>query len=151
MKTLYDEGCKQEILARLAAVRPDSRRLWGRMNAGQMICHLRDAFVGVMGERPLEAAGFGWWRLTKGFALYAPMRWPRGVPTRPEIDQEMGGTRPAEFEADVQALVEAIERFTAVPRGWALTPHPLFGKMTEWEWMRWGYLHTDHHLRQFGV
>jgi hypothetical protein len=28
--------------------------------------------------------------------------------------------------------------------------HPIFGRMTEAEWMRWGYLHTDHHLRQFG-
>jgi hypothetical protein len=151
MKTLYEEGCKEEILARLATVGPDSRRQWGRMNAGQMVCHLRDAFVCVMGERPLAPAGFSWYRLTKGFALYSPMRWPRGVPTRPEIDQEMGGTRPAEFAADMRALVEAIERFTAVPRGWELTRHPLFGEMTEWEWMRWGYLHTDHHLRQFGV
>jgi hypothetical protein len=29
-------------------------------------------------------------------------------------------------------------------------PHPMFGAMTTLEWMRWGYLHTDHHLRQFG-
>ena len=29
--------------------------------------------------------------------------------------------------------------------------HPLWGRMSEWEWGRWGYLHTDHHLRQFGA
>jgi hypothetical protein len=29
--------------------------------------------------------------------------------------------------------------------------HPIFGELTEREWMRWGYLHTDHHFRQFGV
>jgi hypothetical protein len=30
-------------------------------------------------------------------------------------------------------------------------PHPMFGDLTSWQWMRWGYLHTDHHLRQFGL
>ena len=30
-------------------------------------------------------------------------------------------------------------------------PHPVFGPMTRGAWLRWGYLHTDHHLRQFGV
>jgi hypothetical protein len=29
--------------------------------------------------------------------------------------------------------------------------HPLFDAMSERDWMRWGYLHVDHHLRQFGV
>ena len=28
--------------------------------------------------------------------------------------------------------------------------HPMFGPMTPEDWMRWGYLHADHHLRQFG-
>jgi hypothetical protein len=26
----------------------------------------------------------------------------------------------------------------------------MFGPMSERDWMRWGYLHADHHLRQFG-
>ena len=29
--------------------------------------------------------------------------------------------------------------------------HPLFGRMSEAAWLRWGYLHVDHHLRQFGA
>jgi len=27
---------------------------------------------------------------------------------------------------------------------------PIFGPLTRAEWLRWGYLHADHHLRQFG-
>ena len=27
---------------------------------------------------------------------------------------------------------------------------PMFGHMSEKDWMQWGYLHADHHLRQFG-
>ena len=29
--------------------------------------------------------------------------------------------------------------------------HPIFGPMTLRAWMRWGYLHVDHHLRQFSA
>jgi hypothetical protein len=28
--------------------------------------------------------------------------------------------------------------------------HPFFGPMSREDWLRWGYLHADHHLRQFG-
>jgi uncharacterized protein DUF1569 len=29
--------------------------------------------------------------------------------------------------------------------------HPIFGPMSESAWLRWAYLHADHHLRQFGL
>jgi hypothetical protein len=29
--------------------------------------------------------------------------------------------------------------------------HPLFGGMSDGAWLRWAYLHIDHHLRQFGA
>jgi hypothetical protein len=78
------------------------------------------------------------------------MQWPHGVKTRPELEQGVGGTPPAEFEADLQLLLATIDKFTQQPRTFEFHPHPMFGAMSEKEWMRWGYLHCDHHLRQFG-
>ncbi len=89
--------------------------------------------------------------MLKGFALYIPLLWPRGVATRPELDQKKGGTPPAEFRADVQALADLLDRFVQLPRDYQFQSHPMFGEMRESEWMRWGYLHMDHHFRQFGV
>jgi hypothetical protein len=63
----------------------------------------------------------------------------------------VGGTPPAELERDKGQLLKLIERFTTLPNGLEQQSHPFFGRMTEREWMRWGYLHTDHHLRQFGA
>jgi hypothetical protein len=63
----------------------------------------------------------------------------------------IGGTPPEEFERDRQRLVQLIEGFTKVGDPAALKPHPYFGQMSEAEWLRWGYLHADHHLRQFGL
>ncbi|HEY3703961.1 MAG TPA: DUF1569 domain-containing protein [Terracidiphilus sp.] len=152
MKTLSDPEGRREILRRLALICPDTPHRWGRMNASQMICHVSDAFLGVMGDKPIEMPrGFNLWPMMKPWVLYAPFNWPQGVPTRPEMDQQIGGTRPVEFDQDMRRLLAAIERFTAQPRTFRFRPHPMFKEMSEKDWMRWGYLHTAHHLRQFGV
>jgi len=151
MKSLSHPQDCQEILTRLAQIRPTTPRRWGKMTAPQMICHLRDSFLSVMGEMPVSPAHSLFWRVMKWGALYAPAPWPKGVPTRPELDQAAGaGTPPAVFDADLHSLIATVERFVSQPRDFEFQPHPLFGHMSEKQWMRWGYLHTDHHLRQFG-
>jgi hypothetical protein len=87
--------------------------------------------------------------LVKWIVLYAPLRWPPGILTRPEIDQELGGTRPVSFNTDVAELDALIGRVT--PNATFVPLHPIFGSMSPANWMRGAYLHTDHHLRQFGV
>jgi hypothetical protein len=81
--------------------------------------------------------------------LYVPVPWPAGIPTSPEVDQEQGGTRPADFGADVAQVEELMELVTAPTRSLERQPHPVFGRMSDAAWLRWAYLHTDHHLRQF--
>jgi Protein of unknown function (DUF1569) len=148
MKNLGNETNRLEILRRLEHVRPESAGRWGKMNAHQMICHLSDSFKVCLGEKPVSHTGNVLHRtLMKWFALYVPLRWPQGVPTRPEVDQEHGGTAPSEFERDRVDLVTTLERFLHTPR----QRHPVFGEMSERDWLRWGYLHLDHHLRQFGL
>jgi hypothetical protein len=153
LKTLSNPRCKQEILIRIRKVRANSPRQWGRMNAAQMVCHLNDSFLCAMGERPVPIdPNFRARKLAKWVALRAPFRWPHGIRTRPEIDQHGGGgTPPAEFEVDRELLLLLVDRFTAQLPDFQFAPHPMFLEMNEREWMRWGYLHTDHHLRQFGA
>jgi hypothetical protein len=151
VKLLDDPRCKPEILARIRGLRPNLMRRWGKMNAAQMVCHLNDCFFGVMGDKPIAVApGHISRKAFKWIALYVPFHWPPGVPTRPEFDQQIGGTPPADFETDLKNLLAQIERFTRKPRDFRFQRHPMFLDMSEREWMRWGYLHTDHHLRQFG-
>jgi Protein of unknown function (DUF1569) len=120
------------------------------MTCHQMIVHLGDAFLGPLGEKRMSSAKPPLPRaVMKWGALYFPMRWPQGVPTRPEMEQGVGGTEPVEFSADRERLVAAMERFLGKDSEWA--DHPIFGVMSTKDWMRWGYLHCDHHLRQFGV
>lgn len=80
-----------------------------------------------------------------------PIRWPKGAPTPPEIEQGVGGTPPGDFELDRSKLLGLAERFCDFHATARRNEHPFFGAMSEGEWLRWGYLHTDHHLRQFGA
>jgi hypothetical protein len=89
--------------------------------------------------------------LIKWIALYAPLPWPAGVPTRPEVDQEVGGTSPGDFAADLAELELLLETVTTPVNDFRWPAHPIFGPMSEAAWLRWAYLHTDHHLRQFGL
>lgn len=150
MKTMARAQDKEEIVRRLRTIRADSGRRWGRMSAHQMICHLSDSFLAVTGQRDISpASGLLQSTVIKWIALYAPLQWPRGVPTRPEVDQEVGGTKPSHFAADVTQLEMLVELITT-RKGCFGPTHPIFGNMSDTDWMRWAYLHMDHHLRQFG-
>lgn len=156
-KTLSNPANKQEIVERVQKVQPSSHRLWGRMTAHSMICHLADSFRVTIGAKPWPPARISGTpiplprRFVKWVALDLPIAWPRGLQTRPEVDPEKNGTPPIDFEADVQELYRLLDRFTRRPRDFEWQPHPMFGLMADADWMRWGYLHMDHHLRQFGV
>ena len=105
MKTLSNAACLSEILDRLSHVRADSPRQWGKMNAHQMVCHLADSLRGMMGRKQVSPADRPFRPVMKWAALNLPMKWPQGVPTRPEVDQQKSGTEPAEFEADLRELI----------------------------------------------
>jgi len=150
MKTLARDRDKAEILHRLQAMRPDSVARWGRMSAHQMVCHASDCLRMATGQKRVSDASTVLERtIVKWIALYAPVRWPPGIATAPEVDQAAAGTRPIDFAADVSELVALIEFVTAA-RNFERS-HPTFGRMSEAAWLRWAYLHMDHHLRQFGA
>jgi Protein of unknown function (DUF1569) len=152
MKNLRDAINRNEILQRLEKIQPGSERRWGRMPAPQMIAHVNDAFRMFMGIRKVSAPA-AWYRrgLLRFSALWVPMPWPHGFRARPELDQNLGGSPPREFAADMQELRGLIKCFAREPRDFEWQTHPNFGRLSERDWMRLGYLHTDHHLRQFGA
>jgi hypothetical protein len=148
MKTLKSE--RQSIALRLAELSPEDKARWGSMSVHQMICHLNDSYQVALGEKTASAAtGFLQRTVLKWGALKAPVHWTRGYPTRPEMEQGKGGTAPVDFGQDLASLLSTLSRFCeGLPN--PCLHHPIFGKMTAEDWMRWGYLHADHHLRQFG-
>jgi hypothetical protein len=150
MKTLADTLHQQEILNRIAKLSSRDEAKWGRMSVHQMICHLDDSYRLALGEKNASPATGPLQRtIVKWVALRTPLPWKKGFPTRPEVEQGKGGSAPGEFEADRNALRLVLCRFCqSLPQ--PCLSHPVFGPMESHDWWRWGYLHADHHLRQFG-
>jgi hypothetical protein len=150
VKSLQAVVDRDEVLGRISALTARDTRRWGKMTAHEMVCHLSDSYRLALGEKSASpATGFLQRTAMKWFALWVPLPWPKNVATRPEMEQGNGGTAPTDFERDRSDLLAIVRQFCNPGPG-AATEHPFFGPMSRREWMRWGYLHADHHLRQFG-
>ena len=151
MKTIENKSNKDSLIARIEKLSPESRAVWGKMNAGQMLCHLTDQMRHAMSEKkiPLDTNLF-FSTLGKWLVLYV-MPVPRNVPTSPGVDQMKDGTKPTDFESDRKTLLGFIEKMPTLPEDFSWSPHFKFGAMNKKQWCRLTYKHADHHLRQFGV
>jgi hypothetical protein len=118
------------------------------MTAKQMVRHLRCACEVALGERTVEPRqGFAP-VLMKFAALRSGVRWPKNVPTMPELKRAIKEHSHSDFDVLVCAVIDKTQMLAT---GTQYAPsHPMFGPMSDKDWKRWGYLHADHHLRQFG-
>lgn len=154
MKNLCDKEVEKEVLERLVGLRPDAPALWGKMNAAQMLCHVTDQFRMAFGEiKTKDVGNFFQKSVVKFLVLNLLKESPKEkIKTLAEIDQYKGaGTKPADFEQDVQTLKQIMQIFAQKPEEEEFHPHGVFGKMNKRQWGRLAYLHLDHHFRQFGI
>ena len=149
MRTLSNLEDRQSIRDRLATVQPDDQRQWGVMSAAEMVCHVRGAFLAAMGEiesspitTPIPP------ETLKAIALWEPIAWKPNFWTIPALKQGAPSMHAGIFEQDIAEALAAMEQFCKPDQ--VRADHAFFGAMSDADWMRWGYLHTDHHLRQFG-
>ena len=148
MKSLASVEVMSEIRGRLRNVRVDDRARWGKMTAKRMVRHLICAYEIALGERVVRPMEWPFPVVIKWIALRSGLRWRRNIQTVPELKRAIAEHSEVEFQVLVPAAIGSVE---AVARGPQYAPsHPMFGPMTPEDWMRWGYLHADHHLRQFG-
>lgn len=152
MPSAFDPQATAELHRRLDGFRPDAEGRWGRMTAHEAVTHMTDAFRMGLGERPVPDKStwllrtFGRW-----IGFHTPLPWPKGFRAPRELDQERGGTAPESWDRDLAALHDALDRFVAEPDRLEGNIHAAFGALSRREWGVWGYRHTDHHLRQFGL
>lgn len=147
-KTIFDRETRQELMQRLSALTPASRRRFGKMTVGQMVCHLVDSLQVELGQKPAayKPSPLALPPLRR-LAIYI-VPWPKG---KAKTAPEMLVTQPGELAADVERLKGLLDE--AVARGasgnWAT--HPAFGKLSGKDYGVLIYKHFNHHLEQFGV
>src|SRR5271170_6813211 len=122
MKNLFEATRVDEVKERIAHLRPDSDRQWGRMNAAQAVEHCSRGFELALGERlpPRLLVGriIGGRVKSKVVANDEPLR--RNSPTV----QGLVVNDDRNLDAERRRLCEMIDRFAAAgPRGCTTHPH----------------------------
>jgi hypothetical protein len=149
VKTIADPRVLDGLVRRLEGLTPATPRRWGTLSAHEMLCHLADASASVLTRPAGDVAPAR--RVRKLLALYTAIPWPHGLRTPPNVDQRIGGTPPAGFALDRERAIAGLRALGSAPANAFPTTHGLLGAMIPRDWRRWGYRHTDHHLRQFGL
>ena len=146
--SLWQGERRQELLARLSRLAADTRPLWGRMNAVQMLTHVNDQFRMALGDLPTipERLPIRHPPLNSLVAYVLP--WPQSSPTAPEL---LARIDQSTWHVEVETFATMLQRFESLPRDAAWPVHPAFGRLSHGAWGKLGYRHTDHHWRQFGV
>jgi Protein of unknown function (DUF1569) len=149
MKSLFEPSTADEVQQRLRSIQPESKRLWGKMTAPQMLAHCSIAMETAVGDTVLP-------RLLIG-RLLGPLVKPQFTNDKPL--SRNGPTAPGlivsderELSKERDRLAKLVDRFSkGGPDHCTTEPHCFFGKLTPQEWAKGMYKHIDHHLRQFGV
>jgi hypothetical protein len=135
---------------RLNAIRSDTKPHWGKMDANQLMGHLRRSFEISLNEVEVEDMS-NWFsrHVVKFLVFHFFTKWPKGLKA-PDVffpKTEEG------FEKEKQSLFAAMQRFMDAverdPNRMGLSP--FVGPQPLEYWRRIHGVHLSHHLRQFGV
>jgi hypothetical protein len=149
-KDLFAVATLEEVKERLAHLRPDSERQWGKMTAAQMLAHCAATMEMAVGLTFPPRRFIG--RLVGPIAKKAILT--KGEPFRrnSQSDKTLIIREERDFESERERLGGLLDRFQAGgTAGCTRHPHSFFGRLTPMEWARFMYHHLDHHLQQFGV
>ncbi|WP_298222325.1 DUF1569 domain-containing protein [Flavobacterium sp.] len=149
MANIFDKEANAKLLERLGKLEADTKPLWGKMTAPQMVVHCQKPLDVAVGKLVLSGGllGFLFGKMAKN-SFIKNRSFSKNSPTAPEF--KISGT--PDFEAEKETLMSIIEAFGNVgPDVITNKKHPFFGMMTEEEWGILHYIHLDHHLLQFGL
>ena len=149
MKSLFESSDREALLARVASLKADSTRLWGKMSPAQALCHCAIALEAATGDRPTKQAFLG--KILTPFirsTVLGEKPFGKNGPTDPSfvVKDER------DFATERTRLVSDIDKFVQRgPSSAATATHAFFGRLNGQEWGELMYKHIDHHLQQFGA
>jgi hypothetical protein len=146
MKTLWQEERRRELRDRILRLTPETKGLWGRMNASQMVAHLVASVRMATGDLPTASKRTPLRHAPLKQLIIYVLPFPRSTPTARELQPV-----PRAWQVEVDELRALLDRFATRDRNGSWPVHPAFGPLSARGWGVLTYRHLDHHLRQFGV
>ncbi len=148
----FDREFIEATTQRLDKLTPDSEPLWGKMSPAQMMGHLNMSIIYSLGNLPAFPDASTWpsRNIIAPLILNGILKFPKNiVPPR----AEGAPPPPPPPEGTQEMLINAMGMYlTALEAGTVKdVAHPVFGAIGPKGWAKMHVVHTDHHLRQFGV
>jgi hypothetical protein len=145
-RLLHDPEVFTSTRKRVAALRVDAQRQWGRMSIDQMLWHVNVSMREAVGDYTPQLKAMP---VPKALLRWAVINipWGRGTRTRPD----MYAVATHDFDAQKAECLSLIDRIVARPLSAEWPVSASMGRMTGKHWSQLTAKHLDHHLRQFGV
>lgn len=143
----------EAVVAAFRRLEPDTEADWGRMDAPQMVEHLRRFNEIYLGRRPSPLLVRLLGRVLGGFFIKklvtsSPFEMRHNMGTMPQIKMQPGSAPETPFEANVEKLLETFHEIDRISGTW---DHPLYGSIDAEVGKALVRHHATHHLHQFGL
>lgn len=148
MKTIFDEGTREELMVRIQYIPEETHAQWGKMNLYQMVMHCTtwEQWVQGVGNQVYKQGFlgkiFGKMAVKRMFSDDKPF--DKGVPTSTQFKIKETSGDIAQLKQKWIQLIESYEHYSN-----PAFIHDFFGKMNQEQIGIMAYKYTDHHLRQF--
>ena len=149
MKSLFEDSVYNEVIQRLAKLKSETPRQWGKMDAKSMVKHCNLVLSASLGTAPRKRAlmSYLFRKMAKKQYVYKSIYKKNGY-TAPTFIV----TSANELNSERTRLVQSIDQFRkAGETDYENRLHAFFGRLTAQEWGMLQYNHLNHHLTQFGV
>lgn len=149
MNSIFNPADNNVLIDRFKKLSPESQPLWGTMDVSQMLSHVNEPLLVLKGDKVIKFTFLG--MLFGGYLKKKYLK-ERGFGKNLPTHTQFKVTDKKQFESELEKLTKTI--LLIQEKGAAIITkhkHPFFGKMTPDEWGNMMYIHTDHHLKQFGV
>jgi hypothetical protein len=149
MNSIYNHNSIALLIDRIEKITPETKALWGKMNAAQMLQHCKLATDVAFGKQDLK---INFLMKILGRLLKKKVFYGSGLQKNSPTAKEFIVNYNVDFEKAKQDLIHNLNRFAN--EGTAsikVINHPFWGKLSYEDWDALLWKHTNHHLEQFGV
>jgi len=151
LPSVFEQKTIDELIVRLEKLTFDTKPLWGKMNASQMLAHVNVAYDLAFERIEPTKTNFFMKFIVKTFIKNMVVNekpYSKNSPTSPVFVV----SDDKNFEKEKQKLISDLkltkDKGTAFFEG---KENKSFGVMTATEWNNMFYKHLDHHFHQFGI
>jgi hypothetical protein len=149
MNSIYDKASNDAMIARINKLTPETKALWGKMNAAQMCKHCSTAIEVAFGKEDLKV---NFLMRLLGKMLKKKVFYGGELKKNSPTAKEFIFPDTVDFEQSKAAFIANYSKFASEGKEAIKTMnHPFWGKLTYEDWDALMWKHTNHHLEQFGV